>query len=299
MNRLEKKCLIASAGLHGMLFLLLFVWPLLWVSKKQPISLPQLNFIPTRLIDGVMSGGGSPTARSLPPPAPVRPAQPQLVVAPPPPKPQTAPPKEEMKPDREEAEAPAKPRKKSPDPLPSDKKVPLAKPNENNDPDEVTVGNKKIHLNFTRATGKAKSATDSRAQPLVDTRAAQARYSAQVNRVLGVIGQGMSSSTSIDVPGPGGEAYADYRQFLILAYKSAWAPPAGVIDDKDTVKATVVVLRNGSVESFRVTGRSGKSALDESVERLKKISYIAPFPEGAQDEKRSFVIRFNLTPDQE
>jgi TonB family protein len=104
----------------------------------------------------------------------------------------------------------------------------------------------------------------------------------------------MSTGTSIDVPGPGGEAYADYGAFVELFYRKAWSPPSDLSDDRATVRATVVILRSGKVESFRITKNSRIAALDNSVERLRNLNFVAPFPEGAADEKRTFIINFTL-----
>ena len=299
MSRLEKKCLVASAGMHGLLFLMLFAVPLLWVSKQQPLVLPELNFVPTRLIDGVMSGGGSPTAQAPPPAAATRAAPPQVMVVPPPPKADVAPPKQEALAKPEVEPVPKQPAKRS-DPVPTDKKLAAAKPDDSEDAADAKVGKKRIRLDFTRATGSSKSASDARSQAQTAARAAQTladARAAQVSRVLGSIGQGLSTGTSIDIPGPGGEAYAPYASFVVQVYRSAWSPSSAVADR--SVRAQVVILRDGTVESFEIIKRSGDSALDKSVERLKSIRSVAPFPAGALDEKRTFVIRFTPTSNQE
>src|SRR5690349_4012763 len=105
MNVLEKKCLFASVSAHGIVVLLLCLAPLLWVPKPQPPVLPPLNFLPSRLLDGVMGGGGSPKAKSLPTPAPSpAPALPTPAQL------QNLPPKPEVKTPVEPKEPPAKPR---------------------------------------------------------------------------------------------------------------------------------------------------------------------------------------------
>src|SRR5262249_36807604 len=105
---------------------------------------------------------------------------------------------------------------------------------------------------------------------------------------------GVSSETSIDVPGPGGAAYANYSSFVQAVYYRSWTPPPDLADDSAAVQVRVVILRSGTVESFKIIKRSGHAALDKSVERLRQVSFIAPFPEGATDEKRAFIIEFRL-----
>src|SRR5881275_157463 len=58
MNRLEKKCLIAAAGTHSFLFVLVIFGSAFFVSHDKSISSPPLRAIPTKLIDDALSGGG-------------------------------------------------------------------------------------------------------------------------------------------------------------------------------------------------------------------------------------------------
>ncbi len=86
MNRLQKKCFIASASIHGLLAVVLVVGPGFMSSTKPVENLPIIDFVPDVLVDQALMGGGNPNAKP-PPPAP--PAQPVQQTAPPPePKPQ-------------------------------------------------------------------------------------------------------------------------------------------------------------------------------------------------------------------
>jgi TonB family protein len=96
------------------------------------------------------------------------------------------------------------------------------------------------------------------------------------------------------VPGPGGEAYANYADFVEMFYRGKWSPPSDLADNKAVVSASVVILRSGKVASFTIVKRSRNAALDDSVDRLRKLDFVAPFPEGARDEKRTFNINFIL-----
>ena len=87
MNRLQKKCVIASAGFHLLLLLILFIGPAFLSSRNQVDDLPVVDFIPSKLIDAPFAGGGNPNV-APPPPAPQPP-----VGQPPPPAPQPPPPK--------------------------------------------------------------------------------------------------------------------------------------------------------------------------------------------------------------
>src|SRR5580765_3962918 len=69
-QRLQKKCLIASAGFHLLLVVILLVGPAFLSANNKAEDRPLLDFVPLRTIDEAFSGGGNPNAR---PPA----AQPQ------------------------------------------------------------------------------------------------------------------------------------------------------------------------------------------------------------------------------
>src|SRR6516165_793109 len=108
MNRLQKKCVIASAGFHLLLVLILFVGPGFLSSKSTTPDLPILDFVPIKTVDELVSGGGERTAK--PPPAPLeapKPTPPEPP-APQPPKPDPEPPKEVAKdatPDKPETDS--------------------------------------------------------------------------------------------------------------------------------------------------------------------------------------------------
>src|SRR5262245_17872052 len=72
MNRLHKKCFIASAGTHLLLALILLVGPAFLAPKDKLDNSQILEFIPLMTTDAQMSGGGSPHGGAPPtlPPEP-------------------------------------------------------------------------------------------------------------------------------------------------------------------------------------------------------------------------------------
>ena len=62
MDRLQKKCFIASAGFHLLLALILLIGPAFLTSKSTPENVPLLDFVPVRTVDSLLSGGGDPKA---------------------------------------------------------------------------------------------------------------------------------------------------------------------------------------------------------------------------------------------
>jgi TonB family protein len=267
MTRFEKKCFVASASTHVLLLSSLVLAPLLLVSKQQTITLPVIHFVPSKIVDGAVSGGGSP-----PPPAP----KPEVVV--PPVAPSPAP----------------KPAPKTPPPQTQKAVQPAPKPA--NPTPARTEPAKKRWEQIKPSLDRASASPSQEAVPdRTQAQRAQAEYAARVNSVLNAIGQSISSSTRIEIPGPGGAAFADYAQVVELRYRQAWSPPRDLADNTATVTVTVVIRRNGDVEAFTITRRSRHGALDQSVERLGNIKFIAPFPDGARDQKRTFIINFNLS----
>jgi len=289
MSRLQKKCLVASAGTHLMLLSLLFVSPGFIPSRHEP-ELPVVWLIPDKHTDDPSSGGGSPTAVAPPAPPPVTPApapvtppdqMPQAQVIPPrepeptppepkparKPEPETKPPKPTQKPNlaKESATQPAKPKH------------------------EIKPTFEKS-AESTRAQAEAKA----RAKAEAEAKAAQAQLLAKLNQVGRSLSKNLSPGTSIDYPGPGGEAFANYAQVVKSVYQNAWLPPNDVADDSAIVKTKVIILRDGKVKSAVIIRRSGIPSLDRSVERALDLDFIAPFPEGAKDTERTFYIDFNL-----
>ncbi|HEX3890349.1 MAG TPA: hypothetical protein VHX90_05805, partial [Verrucomicrobiae bacterium] len=85
MNRLQKKCVIATAGFHLLLLVILFVGPAFFNSKPKVDDSQVLDVIPANLIDAAFNSGVK--GAQPPPPTPiVTPPQPQPTPTPPTPK---------------------------------------------------------------------------------------------------------------------------------------------------------------------------------------------------------------------
>src|SRR5471032_1297655 len=86
MNRLQKKCVIATAGFHLLLLVILFVGPAFFNSKPKVDDSQVLDMIPANLIDAEFNSGVK--GAQPPPPTPiVTPPQPQPTPTPPTPQP--------------------------------------------------------------------------------------------------------------------------------------------------------------------------------------------------------------------
>jgi TonB family protein len=295
MNRLQKKCFIASTGLHGLLVLILVVGPALG-SKSKMEEMPTLDFVPSKLIDAAFSGGGNPNTRPPPvaTPTPPTPAPPREVAPPPDPKPDPKPeivktpdpepPKEIIKP---------KPVTESLEPTPKPKRP------------KIEVSTKAVSRTSDsqkKEKQKEKADADARAKELADARA-KAAADAQRRELAAAFSSATrslksESSVPIDVnpgPGGGGEAYANYAQIVKSIYERSWIPSDDTTSDEAITKVSVTIRRDGSVAAARIIKRCGDASVDQSVQRtLDRVKYIAPFPEGAKDQERTFTINFNL-----
>jgi TonB family protein len=288
MDRLQKKCLIASTGVHLLLVLILLIGPgFLSAPPKLDDPATIIEFIPSKLIDGI-SGGGSPNAGQMAPPA----APPRNDPVPEPPAPRPPEPAPETKPDPEPAKPPVKPDQPDPDVLPDPSKTIRKKP-------EVNL------KEIVRKPGKkapTKNPSDDSAKK-EDERLAGVRHdlASQLRGAAGTIGNRLTPGINIEPgdygPGGGGPAAMNYAAYVIKVYEQAWIPPDDTDRDDAITKVTVTVARDGSVTlaRTRIIRPSGDGRVDASVRRtLDRVKFIAPFPEGARDKERTYIINFNL-----
>lgn len=95
-----------------------------------------------------------------------------------------------------------------------------------------------------------------------------------------------------------GEDYARYGHLVNTYYDQAWIDPKAVSEDAASVKVKVVIGRDGTVISAPIESRSGIPALDRSVaSALNRVRLrgLPPFPEGAKESQRVYIINFKLT----
>jgi protein TonB len=271
MNRLQKKCFIVSAGLHLLLAVILVVGPAFLSSKDKTADMRILDFVPSRLVDAAVSGGGNPNAK--PPPRAI-------------PAPQPAPQPQKMR-EPEPPREPVKPNKVAPESWEATKEQKPKKP-------QLTL-TPAVRKKDSPKTMKEPPATDPRERQLADARRRTAELISRTTRSLR---DDLSSTTTIDTnygPGGGGEAYANYAQVVKSIYEHAWVPPDDSANDDAITKVTVTIANDGTVISARVLQASGDSKVDNSVQRtLDRVTFIAPFPEGAKEKQRTYTINFNL-----
>jgi periplasmic protein TonB len=283
MTRLQKKCLIATAGCHLLLILVLVFGSAFFVSHAKPDDTQVLDVIPANLIDAAFNSG----VKNAQPPAPTPvvtppPPQPQVQPTPPPPKPVVTPP-EPVKP----VEPVKPPEKLSPDDL---KPVePVEKP--------AKPAPKKPEISLTPVVRKIPKVTPdtSEAEAAREAKEAKRKAAAAFAKALTSIKNNSSTATTVEMPGASSVSYANYASVVKSIYERAWTPPDDTASDDAIAKVSVTISRDGSVITSRVVNPSGDSRVDASVQRtLDRVNFVAPFPDGAKEKERTFIINFNL-----
>jgi len=278
MNRLHKRCFVASAGVHLLLLVILFVGPAFFSQKNKMSDVTTVTFYPDLLIDSDFAGGGHPNPK---PPPVTRLAPPQLQVAVSVPQPQQPSPK-----DAQEAN--------------TSRSV--------SDSLEMARDRKqhKVEVNTTLVRRKPNSKTQDK--PVSTDSAAKAqeqqqadnrqRLARQLTRAAANIQDGISSAVTVEDFGQsaGGPAYASYAAWVKTVYEDAWVVPDDAANDDAIAKATVTIARDGTIISAQLTKKSGDAQMDASVQRaIERVTTIGrAFPDGSKDKQRTYVIPFNL-----
>ena len=274
MSRLQKKCFIASAGLHSLLLVILFVGPAFQSSKRSLDDARILDFIPLQTTDAKVSGGGDPKAQPPPMVQTPQPHQPQ-------PQPPPAVPKQQK-----EVEPPKEIVKES-----------------KTDPESLEIGKtKKPAIDPTKVVKNPNLRKKQPTAPPKEDTAAQEQENAkrdlvrQFTRSVGNLARDMSDSTSIRLVGPGGGGvpYANFLAAVKTVYTRAWILPDGSTDDDATAVASVTIARDGSVISARIIQFSRNGPVDRSVQAtLERVRFAAPLPPDAKEDQRTVTINFN------
>ena len=321
--------LLTSVGIHAAAVGVLLFAPALSSHTVQDAPSPVLEIIPDnlRLTDGNTLGGGNPDAQppksspqpsaptAPPPPEPPQPEPPKTQPQPPPPEPAKAvePTKEPTKMEPPKKSLATEIQRSAPnaqdvDPNLSTKKLKSSKTDFQLA--EAPKKRSKKEAEAERNNSAAAAAAAVAAQDAREAREHQARVTAareawnkaqqaRADAVRGVasnLGKNLSWSTSFEMPGPGGAAYAPYGSYLMAFYKLRWKKPTTLNVDHGEVEVEITVQRNGRVSAFRLVKPSGIRALDDSVrEVLDGNRDLRPLPDGTTDSERRITIRFDLS----
>jgi TonB family protein len=278
MNRLQKKCVIGTVGIHLLLFLILIVGPAFFNPQPKNDN-TVLDVIPANLVDAALNSGVQ-NAQPPPPaqPAPITPAdlrppppiQPQPRVVPPP---QPTPTPQPSLLDRVEKYFTPDKSTVTPDMKPVEKPV-------KSQTDNVQVNLNKVSRTAPKNPPHTSTPDNSRA----------------INNALKSLQHNLSSATKVDMPGTASVAYANYATVVKSVYEQALRAhlPEQVAGNNEYTKVTITVENDGTVVSSRIISPSGDSAWDNAVQQtLDQVTIIAPFPDGATEKERQYTLSFN------
>ena len=325
MNRVRQRCLLVSVMIHVSLGLLLIFSPG-FSNREEPV--PVLELIPSviHLTDDGQVRGGTPNAA---PPAQKPPGTSSPPATPPindsvqrdPPKPVEPPKAAEA---RElshhtpvpEPDSPTPRTRSEPTELSSHEPVP--DPNHDKPPDtsksnEGTNHRKhKIEINpeiKRRSTDDDAAEREAREKAEVDARRkaqteAINRYNQQRQLLASNLGstasslaQGAAGAMDIQMPGSGGEVFADYRSYLAAFYKQKWNQhkPGGISVKTASALTTVTIGRDGKVRAYKVMESSGIAEVDRTIRLVfDRYNQLQPFPSSSKDDERTFTLTFRI-----
>ncbi len=271
MNRLQKKCVIATAGFHLLLLVILFVGPAFFWSREKPDTTPVLDMIPANLVDSATTGllNAQP-----PPPAPAPVVTPAPQPAPPEPKPVVQP-----------APTPAP----TPTPTLTERVEKFFKPVEEKPaPAKMENPSHTPKVNLTPVTWTVPKNNSTTTKTTTDN-------SKAIKSALRALRANLSAPTTVAPVGNSSAAAANYAQVVKSVYEQAWMPPDDTASDDANVRVRVTIASDGRVISAQVIGASGDAGVDRSVQNtLDRVTDIAPFPAGSNDTERTYIINFNL-----
>jgi TonB family protein len=285
MNRLQKKCVIATVGLHLLLLTILIFGPGFFNQQPKTDDTQVLDVIPAILVDAAINSGvanatpspPTPTVTPLPPvplppqtmPTPPQPAP--RVVEPPAPAPV---PSAETLTEKLEALFRSLPAEPAPEAKPDQKPV---KPQQNN----IQISTQLVKRSATQnppKTEKTDNADNQRA----------------INNTLKSLSKKLSSSTKVDVPGTSSTSTANYKSALASIYYNAWTTPDNAASDLANTKVKITVAADGTVINSEIITPSGDAAADESVRQaLERVTAVPPLPDQTKSQQE-FIIDFNL-----
>ena len=113
-----------------------------------------------------------------------------------------------------------------------------------------------------------------------------------ISGAAATVGKNLAGSAKVEMPGPGGQAYAPYGSYLGAFYKERWRKPSSITARSAYVGVEIDVARDGRVVDMRMEEKSGHRALDESVrDVIQRNKQLRPLPDGTTDAKRTFRIK--------
>jgi outer membrane biosynthesis protein TonB len=328
MNRVRQRCLFVSVMVHISLGLLLIFSP---GFSSHDTEVPVLELVPSiiNLTDDGKVRGGNPDAAPAPPKNP--PAGNPVPVAPPPsdpapPKPTVADPPKANTPRELDHHSPVSdpeptpaPEKNQPRELSSHEPVPDKKREADVEPvkpvDLNPSGKHKIEINpeikhrssdDTAAVQASRERAENEARERARADAVN-RYNQQRQQLASKLGstasslsQAVSGAMDIQMPGTGGEVFADYRSYLAAFYKQKWNQhkPGGISVKTASALTTVTIGHDGKVRGYKILESSGLAEIDKTIRLVfERYDHLQSFPSSSKDDERTFTLTFRIESD--
>jgi len=104
-----------------------------------------------------------------------------------------------------------------------------------------------------------------------------------------------TTGTKVELPDSDAKVDENYAAVVKDKYQTAWTQPDNSASDDDVIRVGVTIRSDGTVTSTQILTPSGDASVDASVQRtLDRVTFIAPFSNGAKEKERTFIINFNL-----
>jgi len=254
MNRLQKKCFVASASFHLLLLLILLAGPAFMSSKPKESDAPILNVIPAITVDEALSGGGKHNAQP-PPPAPV----------------------------------PRQPDPPRPEPTPEPKVTKSSPPQRNN---SVTPAPKprtiKPNLNLTR---RPVDHQEKPPRPPTDNSTAEAINVAIQTIQTQTSGRTRIETPG---PGTSGMSYGNFIRAIERIYSEAWILPDGAVNSATVVATVTIARDGRVVSWRIVERSGNSITDESVEMTLRRVVRAVRLPSGSKERERTVPIRFNV-----
>lgn len=265
-------------GLHVLLIGILLFGAAFLASEPKDESRPVLTAFDPTMVNDLLTKGGNPNVQVAPPTSVPQAAPPQIKPVETP-KPVEPPRPKQVVHEKVETPEPVAKNKISDD-------EPKPKKRESLSSDELKLTKPRVSK---PVKNRDRDQSDSKAKEYADARRAAQNFERSVRN----LSKELSTSTAVELPGPGGGGplSAAYRDIVASTYDGAWSSPADLNDENAKVSITVTIARNGRVINGHISRPSHNAAMDRSVQNLlDTVTFIAPFPEGSSDSERTFEI---------
>jgi TonB family protein len=277
MNRLQKHCVLVSTGLHLLLLVALLFGSGFRSKQPERPDIKSFHMMSSSVMESLLDDPADAAGKQEPEPViktPVAEPPPEEIKEPETPKAEPAPRPEPVvkpRPKPEPAKVPA-----------ISKRIEKPKPK----PAKPVIKVSRIYKsNTSRRKPSAKTQQPRVPRPSVP----QVTLNQNLNKVGG--GSRLKGVTTIS-----GSSLGKYGLLVQSAYDRQWRQPNGISSRDLTVKVKVIVAKDGSIQSAKISQSSGISAMDQSIERaIQMVQRIAEAPpKGASLSNRTFILNFNL-----